>query len=245
MKISDRVYLVGSGKYGMELSHSTDCNVYLLDGGGEYALIDAGGGVEPERIVQNIESHGIAMKDVAHLLLTHVHGDHAAGAQYFHHRYGLNVVVSAEAAPWLEQGDMNKTSLTHAIRGGVYPADFSFQACPVSRRVQEHDLIRIGHMELTVYETPGHSRGHVSYLWEQDGRRSLFSGDVVFAGGKVVIQYIWDCSIPEYADSMAKLHSLGLHRLYPGHGPFLLANAAKHIETAHRYFTRLEVPPNF
>ncbi|MBW7460384.1 MBL fold metallo-hydrolase, partial [Paenibacillus sepulcri] len=101
MKLSDRVYLVGSGKYGMEMSDPMDCNVYLLDGGSECALIDAGGGIDPERIAANIQSCGFSMDQVRYCFLTHVHGDHAAGAYYFHNRYGVQIGASEEAAVWL------------------------------------------------------------------------------------------------------------------------------------------------
>lgn len=244
MRITDRVYIVGSGKFGMQLSSPMDCNVYLLDGGTECALVDAGSGMEPERIVGNAELAGIPMDKVRHLLLTHVHGDHAAGAHYFHSHHGLQVIVSAEAAPWLEAGDMDKTSLNAAKAAGVYPENFSFPACAVQRRVTEGDTIRVGDLVLKVLNTPGHSKGHVSYLFEENGRSSCFSGDVVFSGGKIVIQYIWDCIIQEYAESIAKLAELRIDRLFPGHGTFLLSGAYRHIELANASFKRLEIPPN-
>jgi len=245
MKICDRVYLVGSGKFGMEMSDSMDCNVYLLDGGSECALIDAGGGIDPERIVANIESSGFSMDRIRYCFLTHVHGDHAAGAFYFHSRYGIQIAASEEAAVWLAGGDMDKTSMNHAKRGGVYDQDFQFPACPVALAVREGDRIEVGDLTLTVIDSPGHARGHVSFLWEAgDGRRSLFAGDTVFAGGKVVIQYVWDCRIDEYAATLEKLHLLRVDRLFPGHGPFLLGNAHRHIDKAHGCFSRLEVPPN-
>jgi hydroxyacylglutathione hydrolase len=221
-----------------------DCNVYLLDCGSEFVMIDAGGGVDPERIVRNIEKDGISMDQVTHLLLTHVHGDHAAGASYFKERYGLKVAVSEEAVPWLEQGDRDKTSLNHAIRGGVYPPDFDYPPCPAHIELKDNSSLAFGAFELSILSSPGHSRGHMSFYWEENGVISLFSGDAVFAGGKVVIQYVWDCIIDEYARTIEKLHLLGIDALYPGHGPFLCANARNHIKMAHQHFSRLEVPPN-
>lgn len=245
MKISEQVFLIGSGKYGIQISHSIDCNIYLLDGGGgEYAMIDAGGGVEPERIVQHIVEAGVKPEQLKYLLLTHAHADHMAGAAYFQQRYGLEVIASKEAQPWIEHGDRDKTSLNAAVRAGVYPANFQLPACPVSRGVVEHDVIKLGNSTLTIIDTPGHSRGHLSFLLEQQGKKALFAGDTVFAGGKIVLQNIWDCSIQYYAATLAKLHHLQIDSLFPGHGPFILEQAWKHVEQAHGYFERLEIPPN-
>lgn len=244
MKISYNLYLVGSGQFGMQLSDLKDCNVYLVDCGEEAVLIDAGGGVRPQAILSNIEQSGIPLERITHILLTHVHGDHAAGAFYFQNTYGWKVIVSEEAAPWLEQGDRDKTSLNQAIEAGVYARDFSYPACPVAGTVQDGDELRIGSFTFRVIDTPGHSRGHVSYLWEKEGKRSLFSGDVIFAGGKIVLQNTWDCVIQDYARSIARLHGLKIDALYPGHGPFLNTLAWKHIEMAHEKFVRLDIPPN-
>jgi hypothetical protein len=111
MQISERVRLVGSGELGFQTSHLLDCNVFLLDGRTEHALIDAGSGVEPERVVANVERAGVPTDRVKRLLLTHAHGDHAAGARFFRDRLGVEVTCPEEAAPWLEQGDLEKPSL--------------------------------------------------------------------------------------------------------------------------------------
>ncbi|MBP1994836.1 MBL fold metallo-hydrolase [Paenibacillus eucommiae] len=244
MKITDRIYIVGSGNAGMQLSHNRDCNVYILDCGSEYVLIDAGVGLDTDAITRHAEQDGIDLSRLTHLLLTHPHGDHAGGASYFQSKYGLKVLATAEAAPWLEQGDMEKTTLADAIRAGLYPDDFILQPCPVSQIVKENDKIQIGDAQFQVLETPGHSDGHASYLWELDGKKLLFSGDAIFAGGKIYIQNSWDCSIQKYAQTMAKLNELKVDMLFAGHGPFLLNNAWKHIETAHQIFERLDIPPN-
>lgn len=245
MIVADGIVLAGGGKNGMQLSHALDCNMYVLDGGdGEYALIDAGCGLEPERVLGNLARAGVDPAKLKHLLLTHAHGDHAAGARFYQATFGAQVVASHEAADWIERGDMVKTSLQAAIQAGVYPADFRFPPCPVARRVGEGDTVQVGRLQLKVIDTPGHAGGHIAFLLEQDGEKSLFGGDSVFAGGRIVIQNIWDCSIPAYADTVAKLHRLHIDRLFPGHGAFLLADADRHIKRAHDIFQRLDIPPN-
>ena len=57
MKLSDRVYLIGGMAYGY--SAQGDCNMYLIDGGSELALIDAGGGDGITRVLSNIRNMGL------------------------------------------------------------------------------------------------------------------------------------------------------------------------------------------
>src|SRR5262249_22193728 len=80
VKLSDRIYLVGSGGLGFDLSDPFDCHVYLLDGGGELALVDVGAGMGAEAIVENVRREGLDPRRIRHLILTHAHGDHAGGA---------------------------------------------------------------------------------------------------------------------------------------------------------------------
>ena len=49
MKIAPGIHIVGSGRQGFGLTDDYDCHVYLVDGGDEYALIDAGGGRDLRR----------------------------------------------------------------------------------------------------------------------------------------------------------------------------------------------------
>ena len=51
MRITKDIYMVGSGS--LRLSHKLDCHMYLIDEGyGDFALVDAGGGLNPEQILE-------------------------------------------------------------------------------------------------------------------------------------------------------------------------------------------------
>lgn len=77
MKLMDSVYMVGSGTAGFSMTNAFDSTVYLVDGKDELALIDAGVGVQPERIIKQIERDGFDPAQIGKILLTHGHGDHA------------------------------------------------------------------------------------------------------------------------------------------------------------------------
>ena len=246
MQLTERIHLIGSGRGGLRISHPLDCNMFLVDGGTEAAIIDAGCGIEPERIVRHIQNSGVAMEKVSTLLLTHAHGDHVAGARFWHEEFGLKIVCATEARPWVETGDQEKTSLRIAREGGVYPLDFEFHPCPVAHDVGDGDEIQIGDITLEVLETPGHARGHIVFLWQQDdGTKVLLGGDVCFPGGRIAPQITWDFSTEEYAATMRRLDGLKIDQLFAGHGAPLLSEAHLDIEIAHKAFSRFALPATF
>ncbi len=240
MKIRENVFLAGAGVLSLRLTSAWDCNVFVLDGGDEAALIDAGGGLEPERIVAEIARDGIDINKVTSVLLTHAHGDHAAGSSYWREQYGMKVYCAEEARPWVEEADEAKFSLDAARRAGIYPADYVFPSCPIEAGLVEGDTITVGDIELQVFETPGHARGHLSYWWPDE--RLLFSGDVVFPGGRISPQVTWDFSITELRDSIARVHDLQAQTLCAGHCGPLLYDAAQDIAIAHNLLQGMQFP---
>ena len=95
MRLTPRVHLVGSGATGADLSNSYDCHVYLVDGGGPLALIDAGVGLEPELILANVRAAGFDPAAIETIALTHAHADHGGGAGPLHELTGTEVLT-----PW-------------------------------------------------------------------------------------------------------------------------------------------------
>lgn len=247
MKITDRIYLVGSGSQGFSLTDDYDCHIYLIDSGGELALIDAGAGIGVPQIAQNIRDHGFDTRQVKHLLLTHAHGDHAGGAKKMQATLGghARVYMHTDCAPFLREGDEKAISLADAKRVGVYPSDYHFEACPVDVELEEGSLITVGDLTLQTIETPGHSKGHASYLLKHEGQNILFGGDLVFFGGRILLQNTWDCDLRAHLDSLNKLRDAKIDMLFPGHLAFSLKNGQRHIDAALKFNDGLLVPPNF
>src|SRR5205807_3871526 len=128
MKLSERVYLVGSGSNGFDLTDPFDCHVYLLDGGDELALIDVGAGMGAEAIVQNVRRDGFDPSLIRHLVLTHGHGDHAGGAARMRRLLGEPAVhASGLIADSLRTGDEKAVSLDVAKVAGIYPPDYRLE----------------------------------------------------------------------------------------------------------------------
>lgn len=243
MKITDRIHLVGSGQMGFSMTDDYDCHVYLVDGGGEYALIDAGGGRDIERIIAQIQADGLSPQRVRTLLLTHAHADHAAGAAAFRERLGVQVVASPVAARYIREGDERSISLDEARQAGIYPLDFRLTPCPIDEEVTDGSIIRVGDVSFEVIETPGHASGHVSYVLRRGDQLDLFCGDAVFFGGRILLQGTWDCSVQDSIRSIERLAALSPDGLYPGHLSFSVHAGHRQIDKAMQSIRNLLPPP--
>jgi hydroxyacylglutathione hydrolase len=245
MRITDHVHLVGSGATGFGMTDPFDCHVYLLDGGGELALVDAGAGMGARAIVDNVRRAGFDPAAVTQLLLTHGHGDHAGGAAGLVALLGGQVRVSAspDVRRWLTDGDEAGISLDVARERGIYPADYRFEACTVDGELREGEPVAVGDLRLEVLETPGHCRGHVSLLLEAGGRRDLLVGDAIFHGGRIHLQPIHDCDVQEQVTTLRRLRGLEIDGLFAGHGQLAVNDGQEQIERANRALDALTMPP--
>ena len=245
MKLVDKIYLVGSGDLGVSLTDASDCNIYLVDGGSEAALIDAGGGQDPAAILSIIEAHGIPRDRVRSLLLTHGHADHAAGAASLRRALDLRVLAARDIAGALRRGDEWAVgiALGPAKEAGIYPTGFELPPCPIDGELAEGQAIQVGDYELRVLETPGHSSGHLSFLMEKDGLQILFGGDAIFFGGRIILQNIPDCDLQAYLRTIERLSELDVDIFLPGHLGFSLQRGQRHLDAARDALNRLAVPP--
>jgi glyoxylase-like metal-dependent hydrolase (beta-lactamase superfamily II) len=243
MQLTPNVHLVGSGRLGFELSNDFDCHVFLLDGGSEAALIDSGVGLDTEKILENIRATDLEKK-ITKIILTHAHSDHMGGAGELRAALDAQVCAPAEAANWIRNADETAVSLELAKRAGYYPNDYRLKPSAVDVELRDGDTIRVGDLQMRVIETPGHCRGHCSYVVENAERKLLFGGDLVFFNGAVILQNIPDCSIQDYAASVEKLDGANINALLSGHWVLPLRNGQKHIDMAIEAFRGLMVPKN-
>lgn len=247
MRLTSEIALVGGGDTGFNISAPLDCHMYVIDGGDESVLVDSGMGGKygaTHQILSNIRDAGIDPANISTLVLTHYHADHAGGAADFHNELGLEVVGSPLCARTLETGNEDVISLPFAKKAGFYPQDYVFNDCPVTPSMVEGARFSVGSLAVTVYETPGHSAGHVSLLVHGSEKRYLISGDHIFWGGTIIAQNIPDCSIQEYGESTKKMAKVEFDAHLPGHFQISLSNGKRHIDVAAEQFGKLMIPRN-
>jgi glyoxylase-like metal-dependent hydrolase (beta-lactamase superfamily II) len=138
--------------------------VYLLDTAEGPALFDCGPSTCVAELERGLAGRGLELTDVRHLLLSHIHLDHAGAAgSVVRASPGLQVHVSPVGAPHLV--DPSRLEASAPLWGGLVP-------------VPEENVHPIdGHvLGLEAFPTPGHASHHVSYVGA-DG--ILYAGDAV------------------------------------------------------------------
>ncbi len=177
-------------------------------------LFDTGGRGTAHRMLDKLR--GRTLTSVA---LTHVHPDHQGGAHFICEGLGIPLACPAGEVDRMEGREPMPVS-TLALR----LADWLFTGPNhrVDRALREGDMVA----DFTVYDTPGHSRGHVVYYRARDGLAIV--GDVI--NGMNLKTGLPGLSRPpdmvneeprQVNDAIRKLAELRPRTVCFGHGPVL------------------------
>jgi glyoxylase-like metal-dependent hydrolase (beta-lactamase superfamily II) len=151
---------------------------YLLETEGGPALNDCGPSTCIPALKERLAERGLALTDVRHLLLSHIHLDHAGAAGSLVREHpGLQVHVSEIGAPHL----VDPSRLERSARR-LYGDEFDTLWGELTP-VPEQNVHAVGDdvLGFTCFPSPGHASHHVCYL-DSDG--TLYAGDA--AGVRVM-----------------------------------------------------------
>jgi glyoxylase-like metal-dependent hydrolase (beta-lactamase superfamily II) len=158
-------------------------NAFLIVLDDEVTLVDSGYAKNWGRIEQAIRGLGREPEDVKDILVTHLHPDHtgslaqaqqATGARVWMHSADAEPVRTGVASrPWKHTPGSLIGRMAEPFAGHSMPSIAPVRViCEVTDR---QEIPAAG--GITPVWTPGHTQGHVVYLWSQDGG-VLFAGDV-------------------------------------------------------------------
>lgn len=208
---------LGSGVYSIKVGY---VRMFVIDGDEGITLIDTGLPNKEDRVLEGLRSMGRSPSDVRAIMLTHSHADHAGSASALKGETGATVFASEVDAP--------------AIRGDEPspppPVFFRFPFLkPLARMGANAVGIDVDRFvsegmrlpgDLTAYETPGHTEGHISYLLDR-GNGVLFVGDAAAHRKGTVVRGFFNAPTTTIDASIRRLAALKFELACFGHSPAL------------------------
>jgi metallo-beta-lactamase class B len=136
-KVFDNLYFVGEREYSA-WAVTTSEGIILIDAIFHYSV--------DEQVAGGLTKLGLDPKTIKYVIISHGHGDHAAGARHLQDRFGARIVSSA--ADW-ELMDRDKSTWPKPKRDLV---------------ATDGQRLTLGDTTLTLYLTPGHTLGTISTI---------------------------------------------------------------------------------
>ncbi|MHB8811993.1 MAG: MBL fold metallo-hydrolase [Steroidobacteraceae bacterium] len=204
------------------------CNIWHVRARDRDLLIDTGMGLSSLKAA----AADLLQKPVT-AVATHAHADHIGG----HHEFDDCIAHRAEAE------GLRNPSARYTLIGHEFDAtdlsSFSIAGCtvslgpmvtalpsagydlrayrispaPVTRVVEEGDIVDLGDRHFEVLHLPGHSPGSIG-LWEES-KGILFSGDAVYDGP--LFDEFPGSSVGDYVHTMLRLRELPVRVVHGGH----------------------------
>jgi glyoxylase-like metal-dependent hydrolase (beta-lactamase superfamily II) len=190
-----------------QVSMPFDENSYVvwLPGRRDALVFDPG--LEPELILDCLRQEGLTPTAI---LNTHGHADHIAG--------NAALKEAFPEAP-LIIGINEQHLLTDANANLSAPFGMPVTSPPADSLVREGDVVEAAGIRLEVLDVPGHSPGHVVFLY-RDNPCQLFAGDVLFQGSIGRYDFPNSNGPLLFQGIRSKLFTLPEDTVvYPGHGP--------------------------
>ena len=181
-------------------------------------LIETGPDSTYGTLVGRLEELGYASEDVRHVLVTHIHLDHAGSAWRFAEQ-GATVYVHALGAKHLR--DPSRLLASAGRIFGSRTEELWGKPGPVvagrMRVVENGEVLRLGKVNVEALETPGHADHHLTWRIED----TIFAGD---AGGvRIGNGPIFaptpppEIRVETWQASIARLRSLRAREIYVSH----------------------------
>jgi hydroxyacylglutathione hydrolase len=192
-------------------------NIYLVDGGSEYALIDVGFLDELGDVLELIRQMNFSFSACKMIVATHADVDHTQGLTRARDVLKCEVAAHPKSVRAIEEGD---EVFTYA-RIDAQNIHIPMPRCKVDRVINEGDRLEIGDKTLEIWSTPGHTDGQLALRMGN----LLFSGDNIFRDGCVgVIDAHHGSSLVEFVSSLKRILRSDVEYLLPSHGPIFRKN---------------------
>lgn len=143
-------------------------------------LIETGPASTSDQLESGIRKLGFEMTDIKHVLLTHIHFDHAGAAWKFA-SLGAKIYVHPVGVPHLENPSKLWNSAAQIYGDQMEYLWGNMESIPLNQLVSvaHQSVLKFGDLAIKAIHTPGHASHHIA--WKLDD--CIFTGDV--AGVKI------------------------------------------------------------
>jgi glyoxylase-like metal-dependent hydrolase (beta-lactamase superfamily II) len=196
-----------------QAGHRLGVNVYLIDGGSEFVLIDIGLTDTVDEIIELVRQMDFKLSTCKMVIATHADADHIQGlARARELLRTTKVAAHPQSVEPLETGDSIMTFASIKAQN----LDLPMPRCKIDVKLNEGDVITVGDRKLEVWHTPGHTDGQLSFKMGD----LLFCGDNIYKDGCVgVIDAHHGSDLPKFINSLKRILADDSEFLLPSHGP--------------------------
>ena len=187
-------------------------NIYLIDGGDEWVLIDTGFEDTVGEVIDLIRQMDFNLTRCKLIVATHADADHIQGLKAAKDRLKAPVGAHPKSIGPLEKADPIQTYASIAAQG----IDIPLTPCKIDQELNDGDTLPVGVLKLAIWHTPGHTPGQISLKMGN----LLFSGDNIYKDGCVgVIDAHHGSNLPDFISSLKRILADDSEFLLPSHGP--------------------------
>ncbi len=173
-QVTDAISFLDNGLLGLPGAGTT----YLVQSD-ELAIVETGTSLCPPTILEGLAALGVRPREVRHILLTHIHMDHAGGAGVLIDSMpDTQVYIHSLTREHLVEPERLIRSSQRAL-GELFAAHGTIKPLAPERLIAAENLdLDLGRgIRLRAVATPGHSPDHLSFY--EPSTAALFAGDAV------------------------------------------------------------------
>jgi glyoxylase-like metal-dependent hydrolase (beta-lactamase superfamily II) len=210
-------------------------NVFVIEDDG-LTLIDTGTKGSLEKIFSAIKKGGKNPYDIKRIILTHAHPDHAGSAEEIKRMLRVPVMAHREDAKIMSYGIAcrKEICLTPGLKNwliyelAIKRSGINIVPVSIDEQLNDHDLLPLlgG---IRVIHTPGHSKGHICLLAENE--EVLIAGDLLSNSTGLGLSVIYE-NMAEGISSILKVTNLDFDKMVFGHGKPILKDAGSIMRQA-------------
>ena len=191
---------------------------FLIESGDGPVLIETGPHSTFKTLERSVSQIGYDLSDIKHVLLSHIHFDHA-GAAWALAKRGAKIYLHPQGAKHMEDPSKLYESAKRIYKDKMDPLWGALK--PIRRdhlyQIPNAESIQLGGLNFIAHHTPGHAIHHIAWQLED----LLFTGDVAGVkvnGGPVVPPCPPpDINIEDWKSSIALIREMKISKIYLTH----------------------------